>query len=287
MVLVLAAMPLVPALGEKAPADASAKTHPEPLPKPTSRMITLSDFGAEDLAFLAVPATPPTVGIVLVPDAYGLDNFTKAQAMSLASLGYIVVAVDIYNGHSTTAPGELTNMIANLNPDAIMKTISGGIRLFRESPKFHCDRVVTMGWGTGGTYVFQTAREHKDIDGAIMFYGPVLAPTDSIGKFAAPLCAVYPENDTSPTRESVVAFQKAMKASGNDFEAWFIAAKSGWSNPSSKNYNQAEDKEAWKVAVPFLMRIGAEPIKPKGGSVVDKTGEGLKKLQKSFENFFK
>jgi carboxymethylenebutenolidase len=61
-------------------------------------MITLSDFGAEDLAYLAIPTTPPTLGIVLVPDAYGLDDFTKAEADRLAGMGYLVLAVDIYNG---------------------------------------------------------------------------------------------------------------------------------------------------------------------------------------------
>ena len=79
-------------------------------------MITLSDFGAEDLAYLAVPATPPTLGIVLVPDAYGLDDFTKAEADRLAALGYLVVAVDIYNGKQTTDPGDLANWSRTSTP---------------------------------------------------------------------------------------------------------------------------------------------------------------------------
>ena len=87
--------------------------------------------------------------------------------------------------------------------------------------------------------------------------------TTSIGKFAAPLCAVYPENDPVTTHDNVLAFQQRMKDAGNDCEAWFIAAGSGWSNPKSRTYNPVEDKEAWKVALPFLVRIGAEPVKPK------------------------
>src|SRR5271170_6615718 len=98
--------------------------------KPTGRMITLSDFGAEDLAYLAIPATPPSLGIVLVPDAYGLDDFTKAEANRLAALGYLVVAVDIYNGKHTTDPGDLENLIANMHAASVMKTIDAGIRFF-------------------------------------------------------------------------------------------------------------------------------------------------------------
>ena len=189
-------------------------------------MIKLSDFGSDDLAYLSIPNTPPTVGIVMVPDAYGLDDFTKLEADRLAGQGYLVLAVDIYNGHITTDAGNLSNLISNLSAAPIMKTVETGIRFFHESPKFRVDHVVTMGWGTGANYVFQTAREEKNIDGAITFYGPVETEPGLVGKFAAPLCALYPENDPVITRDKVETFQHLMKASGNDFEAWYIAAPS-------------------------------------------------------------
>jgi carboxymethylenebutenolidase len=250
----------------------------EPAAKPTGRMITLGDFGAEDLAYLAVPATPPALGIVLVPDAYGLDGFTKAEADRLAALGYLVLAIDIYNGKQTTDPGDLANLIANLDAASIMKTIGAGIRFFHESPKFRVDHVVVMGWGTGAAYVFQAARENKLLDGAITFYGPV--ETSNLGKFDAPLCAVYPDKDPVATHEKVLAFQQQMKTDGNDCEAWFIAAGSGWSNPKSRTYSPAEDKEAWKVALPFIIRIGAEPVKPRGDSILDKARDKIESIFK-------
>jgi hypothetical protein len=61
-----------------------------------------------------------------------------------------------------------------------------------------------------------------------------------------------------------------MKNAGNECEAWFIDAKRGWSHPKSQTYNPAEDKEAWKVALPFIARISAEPVKPKDDSIIDK-----------------
>jgi len=256
----------------------NARTGDSPPAKPAGRMITLSDFGAEDLAYLAIPTTPPTLAIVLVPDAYGLDDFTKTEADRLAALGYLVAAVDIYNGKQTTDPGDLENLIANLNAETVMKTVNAGIRLFHESPKFRVDHVVAMGWGTGATYVFQAARENKTLDGAITFYGPVETREHVIGKFAAPLCAVYPENDPVITHDNVLAFQQRMKDNGNDCAAWFIAAGTGWSHPKNRSYNPGEDKEAWKVALPFLVRIGAEPVKPKDDSIIDKAKDKIQSI---------
>ena len=248
--------------------------------KPTGRMITLSDFGAEDLAYLAVPVTPPTLAVVLVPDAYGLDDFTKRQADWLAGQGYLVAAVDVYNGRKTTDAGDLANLVANLNAASIMKTIDGGVRFFHESPKFRVDHVVAMGWGVGANYVFQAARENKGLDGAITFYGPIETPDHPVGKFSAALCAVYPANDLSTPRDAVLAFLQRMKDAGNDCEGWFIAAGSGWSHPRSRTYNPVEDKEAWKVALPFLVRIGAQPAKDHKASIIDQAKDKL-------DNFFK
>lgn len=260
----------LPVLGQNAPAAA----------KPVGSMLPLGDYGVDELAYLAVPATPPSVGIVLVPDSYGLDDFTKAEANRLAGLGYIVLALDIYNGHLTTDPGDRANMTANLDTATVMKTLNAGFRFFHESQSFHVDHVVAMGWGAGAGFVFEAARDSKAIDGAITFYGPVLTEPGDIKKFAVPLCAVYPGNDSVTTHENVVAFQHMMKDAGNDFEAWFIAAGHGWSDPQSTNYNPAEDREAWKVTLPFLVRIAAEPVKPKDASIIDKAKDKIESIFK-------
>ena len=248
--------------------------------KPTGRLITLSDFGAEDLGYLAIPVTPPTVGIVLVPDAYGLDDFTRSEADRLAAQGYLVLAVDIYNGKQTTDPADLANLIQNINTDSVMKTIDSGVRFFRESPMYRTSHVVVMGWGTGATYVFQTVRDTRTtVDGAITFYGPCPSGDQELGKFYAPLCAVYSDRDPATTHDVVLNFQQRMKAAGNDCECWFMAASSGWSEPKSKTYNPAEDREAWKVAVPFLIRIAAQPgKKEKPPGMIDKAKDKIESL---------
>ncbi|MCE0499665.1 MAG: dienelactone hydrolase family protein [Methylacidiphilales bacterium] len=245
---------------------------------PKGQMIPLGDFGADEMAYISIPATPPTVGIVMVPDAFGLDDFTRSEADRLAGMGYLVVAVDIYNGNQMTDPGYLANMVANLNTETVLKTINAGIRLLNESPTYHTDHVVAMGWGTGATYVFQEARDNKTLDGAITFYGPVLTQQSQIRKFAAPLCALYSDRDPVATRDAVEAFQHWMKDAGNDFEAWYISAGSGWSEPKSKNYSSVEDGEAWKVALPFLVRIAAAPARPKSPSLIDKAKDKIESI---------
>ena len=67
-----------------------------------------------------------------------------------------------------------------------------------------------------------------------------------------------------------------MRDAGSDFTAWFIAAGPGWSNPHSNNYNPVEDREAWKVAEPFIIRIGASPVKKHGPNVIDKATDSVK-----------
>jgi carboxymethylenebutenolidase len=264
-----------------AEATSDSLSDSKPSAKPTGRSITLSDFGAEDLGYLAVPVTPPTVGIVLVPDAYGLDEFTKKQAERLAADGYLAVAVDIYNGKNLTDPGQIANMVANLDGPTVMKTVDAGVRLFHESPKFRVDHVVVVGWGVGANYAWQAAHEENGPDGAILFYGPV--QSGKMDRCPAPICALYSDRDPAITHDAVLDFQHGMRDAGNDFTAWFIAAGSGWSNPQNKSYSPVEDGEAWKVAEPFIMRIGAEPVK-KRDATMDKVKDSVKDLFKKLLN---
>jgi carboxymethylenebutenolidase len=243
--------------------------------KIVGRSITLSDFGAEDLGYLAIPNTPPTVGIVLVPDSYGLDDFTKRETERLAGEGYLAVAVDIYNGRTPTDPGQIANMVENLDGPSVMKTVIAGVRLFHESPKFTVPHVVMVGWGVGANYAWEAAHQENAPDGVIMFCGPV--QSGDVKRCPVPICALYSDRDPAVTRQGVLNFQHAMRDAGNDFTAWFIAAGPGWSNPQSKTYSAVEDAEAWKVAEPFIIRIGAEPVKPKGG-VVDKVKDSVTNL---------
>jgi carboxymethylenebutenolidase len=275
LVLVLAS---VTAAAQDSPNDGSATPGllSDGGTKSTGRSITLSDFGAEDLGYLAIPATPPSIGIVLVPDAYGLDDFTKQEADRLAGQGYLVVAVDIYNGKQMNDPGLIANMVSNLDGPTVMKTVEAGVRLFHESPKFHVDHVVMVGWGVGANYVWQATSGPYAPDGAVMFYGPV--QTSAVTKVPIPVCALYSDRDPTITRDSVLNFQHALRDQGSDFTAWFIAAAPGWSNPQSKAYSPGEDREAWKVAEPFILRIATLPVKKYGPSEIDKVKASVKNI---------
>ena len=250
---------------------AAQETNENPAPeapapsKPVGRVITLSDFGAEDLGYLSVPNTPPTLALVLVPDSFGLDDFTKAETDRLAGLGYLALAVDIYNGRHPTDPAEIANMISNQEPESVLKTMDAAIRVFHESPKFRVDHVVLVGWGNGARFVMQQVRRENTVNGAIMFYGPIESDVEKIGKISVPMCAIYPNNDPVTTHGNVQVFERMMKDAGNDFQAWFIAAGPGWADPASKNYSPVEDKEAWKVAMNFLVRVGAGPATEQTG----------------------
>jgi carboxymethylenebutenolidase len=265
------------------PNDAPIAEAQSPDAPHAGRPITLSDFGAEDLGYLCVPNTPPTVGIVLVPDAYGVDDFTKHEAERLAGEGYLAVVVDIYNGRQTTDPGQIDNLVENLDNASVMKTVTAGVRLFHESPKFRVNHVVMVGWGTGANYTWQAAHQTQGLDGAILFYGPV--QHGAVARCPVPVCAFYSDRDPAVPRAAVLDFQNQLRAAGSDFSAWFIAAGPGWSNPQSKAYNQVEDAEAWKVAEPFILRIGAEPLKKPGANPLDKVKDGVDKVKDGVENF--
>jgi carboxymethylenebutenolidase len=238
------------------------------------KRVPLADFGSEDIGYLVIPNTPPRLGIVLIPDAYGLDNFTLGEADRLSKQGYIVLAMDTYNGQTTTDHEKMLRTAEFVNQDAIKKTIVSAIRFFHESPRYRAPHVAVIGWGTGADAVLSVAEEEPKakapkMETAVLFYPSLSAFPHDAKKTKTTICALFPTHDPKVTHDNVIFIQKRMRKVAN-FDAWFIDAGERWSNPASQFYNQLEDGEAWKVAEGYLEKLAATPVQPEKRSIVDK-----------------
>ncbi len=146
----------------------------------------------------------------------------------------------------------MANRAANQDITAVMKTISAGVRVFHESPKFRVGHVVLMGWGNGARFVYQAARTDRRSTAASCSTARSRRTWRKIGKFAAPLCAVYPNNDPAITHESVQVFERMMKDSGTTFPPGSSPPTGGWSNPASKTYKRgSRTRKPGKSPCPF------------------------------------
>jgi dienelactone hydrolase len=131
-------------------------------------VISLKDFGSEDIAYLTLPQTPPRIGVLVVPGPTGLSRKVKNQCDLLAANGFLVLAVDLYNGQVPKSQAEAMRLQHEVRPDAAFRIIEAGRRFFKESPRFFTPTYVMMGWTFNGALTLDANNRMKDAAGLIL-----------------------------------------------------------------------------------------------------------------------
>lgn len=257
----VSASPLIAAEGAETPAA----------PKLVGKMITLGDFGAEDLGYLTLPLIAPVGGVVIIHDRFGLDDNTKRLTEEFASKGYLAIAVDLYNGRNSNDPAQANVLLSNLRVESAMKTIQAGERLLKESPRLKVPRVALVGYNSGGTIALLAAQQIKDID-AVAVVNPMIAPRDKkISKYRVPIFML----DCGTPPAGLEEFQRLMDSMRNPLAVYTLeGVPEGFADPRSATYQTSNAAKAWQMVDDFLKQEFNKPTK--GSSIIDKVEDFFK-----------
>src|SRR5215211_5013347 len=115
--------------------------------EPSSQVIVEHD-GARVPTFVYLAATTPRPAVVVSPEAYGINEFTKRVASELARAGYVVVVPDYYRGNGPTDCdnygdfAEVMQFIDELDFTAATHDVMAAIDYARGLPEVDASRVV-------------------------------------------------------------------------------------------------------------------------------------------------
>lgn len=243
------------------------------------RMITLSDFGAEDLGYLTLPQRPPMGGIVLLPNQWGLNIRVKKLADEYAAQGYVTVAVDLYNGATPKSKGEADRLRQELRAESAVLTALAGARLLKTSPKFKVPYVGMVGIGIGGSVALEAARKDRDklVDALAMVEGPLTSNAKSLDGLRVPTLAIFAEGNAAIPPATFTAYERLLKDHNRDSQVLMLRAAPGFSEPTSPSYHRAMDLRAFNSVTSFMPAYLNKPP-PKPG-LIDKA-------KNTFESIF-
>ncbi len=168
----------------------------DPVPEPSSistHTISLVDFGAQDVAFLAIPEEAPVGGVVLVSDGWGITADLQAVAQFFAQAGFVAIAPDLFNGRKATSASDASQLEQSLRPAIAEKTLAGAVRFLKESPKYRTEAVGIVGWQVGAFLALHALANPnstvcKQVDAAALFYPLTPFPEEKhLKRLRAPL----------------------------------------------------------------------------------------------------
>ncbi len=210
--------------------------------------------GQNPSAYLALPSElgdgkAPTV--VLIHEWWGLNDQVKAVAAELAELGFIALAVDLYNGKVGTTREEANALRMALDPALATQTLVGWIDWLRQHPN-STGKVATLGWCFGGGWSLNASLA-TPVDATVIYYGNVARSAQELAPLASPVLGHFGTLDRSIDEAMVGGFERAMAEAGKtDLTVHWYTADHAFANPTGARYDEDDAALAWSRTVAFL-----------------------------------
>ena len=195
--------------------------------------------------------------VIMIHENKGLNDNIKNMANLLAKEGYVVLAVDLFNGEVTTnqtRASELSQSIRD-NPDVAISNLQGAVKYLTSLPNVNPDKIASLGWCFGGQQSLQLALNSEDhpLSATVIYYGRLVTEPESLSKIKWPVLGIFGENDESIPVATVEQFEDALTKNGITNEIYiFNGVGHAFANPSGDNYAPDETKNAWQKTLTFL-----------------------------------
>ena len=117
------------------------------------------DYGSA-IGFLAQPKEAGVYpAVVMIHEWWGLNDNIKEMAKQLAAEGYVVLAVDLYNGKvgkNSSEAGELAAKVRNNLPNAITN-MKSAVKFLKNQNKVNKNKIASFKRGSSSSIITQTS----------------------------------------------------------------------------------------------------------------------------------
>jgi carboxymethylenebutenolidase len=218
------------------------------------------------------PLTKPRFpAVIVIMEAFGLNDYVKGVCDRLAQAGYAALAPDFYQGVSfgydnmVGAIGKLKTM-----KDSIaMAQFGKGLAFLAQQPNVKADGVGVVGFCMGGRFTFLASAEYAaKVKAGVAYYGGGIASPDGkadglgrpdllskVAQIKAPLMFVYGTEDqliaADEHQRIALAMSKAKKSYSINV---FAQAGHGFDSDRRDSYYAPAAEEAWEMTLRFFDR---------------------------------
>ena len=193
--------------------------------------------------------TPKLPAVIMIHENRGLNDNIKDTADILAKQGYVVLAVDLFQGQVTADPNqarELSSSVRN-NPGIAIENMQSAVRYLTSLENVNGSRIASLGWCFGGAQSLQLAlnSEEHPLAATVIYYGNLVNDTQALSKIKWPVLGIFGDQDQSIPVDSVKQFEQALNEIGVINEIYiYPGVGHAFANPSGDNYAPKETADA-------------------------------------------
>jgi carboxymethylenebutenolidase len=222
----------------------------------TTQTISFGTAATQSQGFLAAPAkTGRYPGMIMIHEWWGLNDQIRSMAHSLASEGYVVLAVDLFKGRVATTPEEARKCIAANPDDVTLSRLKFALACLREQPAVNREKIGVLGWCYGGGQSFELGVA-EDLQAVVIFYGHISTEPEVLKDLTEPVLGIFGAEDQVIPVETVRLFEERLRLMGRNVEIrTYEGAGHAFANPTnSQAFRKEQAIDAWRRTLAFLQR---------------------------------
>lgn len=208
----------------------------------------------------------PRPGILVAHAWGGRSAYEDGKADSLAQLGYVAFALDLYGkGIRGDSPDENAALMQPFLDDRAMlqRRLLVSLGTLREQDEVDAARVAAIGFCFGGLCVLDIARTGEDLAGVVSFHGLFTAPGNTGGNRArARVLVLHGWDDPMATPDAAVELAAELTALGADWQLHAYGnTQHAFTNPAANDtargtvYDATADRRSWQAMTGFLDEV--------------------------------
>jgi carboxymethylenebutenolidase len=210
-------------------------------------------------------AAAPHTAVVVLQEAFGVNDHIQDVARRFAAQGYLAVAPDLFHrfGIQTvdyTDRDTAMTLIGELGPDSIIEDVSAVLTCLADAAEIPVGRTAIVGFCFGGRAAF-TAATALPVGATVVFYGPGIvrgphAVLDRTANIAGPVLMLIGDADPTIPADDIAAIQSAAERPDTDLRIiTFAGARHAFHCDARPNAYVADAaRQAWLDTTEFLAK---------------------------------
>lgn len=207
-------------------------------------------------------------GVIISHSWRGRSDFECDKARTLAALGYVGFAIDLYGkgvlGENAQQSAALMQPFMD-DRGKLQGRMLAALQALKSQAEVDTDKIAAVGYCFGGLCVLDLARIGSDLAGVISLHGLLTPPHNTKNsKIKAKVLILHGNDDPMVPPEHVLDVQNELTAAGADWQLHnYGNTMHAFTNPQANDpsfgtvYNAAADSRSWISLIQFLKEIFA------------------------------
>jgi len=228
----------------------------------TAETISYSAGSREIDGYLVRPeGTGPFPAVVVIHEAYGLNDHIRDIARRFADQGYVALAIDLFSGRNQALCmfRYLSGILFNALNHSGIQELQAALTYLVEQPEVDKERLGAIGFCMGGSLSIAWACTDARLKVIAPFYGANPRPAEAIARMC-PVVGSYPDKDFTTSNGQKLDIALDRYQIPHDIKI-YTDTKHSFFNDQGSHYAAAASQDAWERIQRFFQeQIGAKQM---------------------------